>query len=88
MSLQEVEESDDMQRQTTWTAGLKRGMLKMLSKNSSSSSGRDCKSMQDAAAAAVAFVNQSLRNTTLTNQTSGASSGAGSRSLGAQGGSA
>ena len=75
-----------MQRQTTWTASLKRGMLKMLSKNSSSSSGRDSRSMQDAAAAAVASVSQSLRSTTLANQTSGDNSGGTSRGLGSAGG--
>lgn len=48
--VQDCEESEEGQRQTTWTASLRRGMLKMLSK----SSGRDSKSTQDAAAAAVA----------------------------------
>ena len=86
MVLQEVDEPDDMQRQTTWTASLKRGMLKMLSKTSSSSSGRDSRSMQDAAAAAVASVNQPLRSATMTDQASGESQSGASRGLGGPGG--
>ncbi len=48
--VQDSEDSEEGHRQTTWTASLKRGMLKMLSKGS----GRDSRSTQDAAAAAVA----------------------------------
>ncbi|KAA6416482.1 MAG: serine threonine kinase, partial [Trebouxia sp. A1-2] len=49
-SEKDSEDFDEGHRQTTWTASLKRGMLKMLSKGS----GRDSRSTQDAAAAAVA----------------------------------
>ncbi|DBA84709.1 TPA: hypothetical protein ACH3X1_005961 [Trebouxia sp. C0004] len=50
LSKKDSEDSEEGQRQNTWTASLKRGMLKMLSK----SSGRDSRSTSDAAAAAVA----------------------------------
>ena len=81
------EEPESPQTQPTWTASLKRSMLKMISKGSSSSSRRESKSMQDAAAAAVASVNQPYRATTSFNQASAeASSSVGSRGIGGLGG--
>ena len=55
--MQAGEERDTLQRQPTWTASLKRSMLKIISKGSSSSS-LDSKTIQDAAAAAVTSVNR------------------------------
>lgn len=79
--LQGGEESETSQRQTTWTASLKRSMLKMVSKGSSSN--RDSKTTQDAAAAAVA----STRVGASINQAGAETSSGGSRSIGGIGGS-
>lgn len=78
--LQGGEESDTSQRQPTWTSSLKRSMLKMISKGSSSS--RDSKTTQDAAAAAVA----STRVSASTNQAIAETSSGGGRSIGGVGG--
>lgn len=80
--LQGGEESDKSQRQPTWTASLKRSMLKMISKGSSSSHG-DSKTTQDAAAAAVASVN---RTSSSPNQARVETSLGGGRSIGGVGG--
>lgn len=80
------DEPESSQTQPTWTASFKRSMLKIISKGSSSSR-RESKSMQDAAAAAVASVNQPYRATASTNQASvEASSSGGSRGIGGVGG--
>ena len=82
-----MEDSEEAQRQTTWTASLKRGMMKMLSKGSSSSSSnsRDSRSMQHAAAAAVSSASQPHRSTGGASQAPGDPSGGGGVSPGTGG---
>lgn len=81
-AMQAGENPDASQRQPTWTASLKRSMLKMISKGSSSSS-QDSKTIQDAAAAAVASVNRASASPT---QASVETSLGGSRGMGGAGG--
>ena len=80
--MQAGEERDTLQRQPTWTASLKRSMLKIISKGSSSSS-LDSKTIQDAAAAAVTSVN---RTSVSPHQAMVETSSGGSHGIGGAGG--